>query len=73
MEEHNPTPRRSHRLALKPPLPLEVTSSRRRRSRSAESSKISTSCETSSSHKPELAQVVSTHPDSSTIVETESS
>jgi len=36
MEEHNPTPRRSRRLALKPPLPLEVTSSRRRRSKSAQ-------------------------------------
>jgi len=36
MEEHNPTPRRSRRLDLKPPLPLEVTSSRRRRSKSAQ-------------------------------------
>ena len=73
MEEQNPFPRRSHRLALKPPLPPEVTSGRRRRSRSAKSSTIRTSSETSFSNKPELAQVVSTHPGSSTVVETESS
>ena len=70
MEEQNPFPRCSHRLALKPPLPPKVTSGRRRRSRSAESSTIRTSGETSFSHKPELAQVVSTHPGSSTVIET---
>ena len=72
MEEHNPTPHRSRRLALKPPLPLEVISTRRRRSRSAESSTIRTSGETSF-FNPELAQIVSTHPGSFTVVETESS
>ena len=66
MEEHNPTTRRSRRLASKPPLPSEVTSGRRRRLRYAESSTIRTSGETSFSHKPELAQVVSTYPGSST-------
>ena len=73
MEEQNPFPGRSHRLALKSPLPLEVTSGRRRRTRFSESSTIHTSGETSFSHKPELAQVFSTHPSSSTVVETESS
>ena len=55
MEEQNPIPRFSRRLALKPPLPPEVTSGRRRRSRSVESSTIRTSGETSFSNKPELA------------------
>ena len=73
MEEQKPFPCRSRRLMLKPPLPTEVTSGRRRRSQSSESSTIHTSGETSFSHKPELAQVVSTHPGSSTVVETESS
>ena len=68
MEEQNPFPRCSRRLALKPPLPPEVTSGRRRRSRFVESSTIHTSRETSFSNKPKLAQVVSTHPSSSTIV-----
>ena len=72
MEEHNPTPRRSRRLALKPPLPPEVTPGRRRHSRSTESSTIRTSAETSSL-QPELAQVISTIPGSSIIVETENS
>ena len=72
MEEHNPTPCHSRRLALKPPLPPEVISGGRRRSRSTKSSTIRTSRE-KSSFKPELAQIVSTHPSSSTIVETESS
>ena len=72
MEEQNPIPRHSHILALQPPLPLEVTSGRQRRSRSAESSTIRTSGKTSS-FKPELAQIVSTHPGSFTIVETKSS
>ena len=72
MEEQNLVPRRSCRLALKPPLPLEVTSGRRRRSRSVESSTIRTSGETSS-FKPELAQIVSTHPGLSTVVKTKSS
>ena len=67
MEEHNPTPRCSCTLALKPPLPMEVTFGRRRRSRYAESSTIRTSGETSS-FKPELAQIVSTHPGSFTVV-----
>ena len=65
-------PCRSRRLALKPPLPLKVISGRRRQSQSAESSTICTSGETSS-FNPELAQIVSTHPSSSTVVETESS
>ena len=73
MEEQNPFPSHSRRLVLKPPLPLEVTSGRRRQSRSAESSTICTSGETSFSHKPELAQVVSSHPGSSIVVEIESS
>ena len=73
MEEQNTFPIRSHRLALKAPLPPEVTSSRRRRSRSVESRTIRTSGETSYSHKPKLAQVVSTHPSSSTVFKTESS
>ena len=73
MEEQNPSPRRSCRLALKPPLPPEVTSGRRRRSRSDESSTIRTSGETLFSHRLELAQVVSTHPGSSTIIYMESS
>ena len=72
MEEHNPIPHRSRRLALKPPLPLEVTSGKRRRSRSAESSRIHTSRETSSFNL-ELAQIVSTHPSSFTTVEMKSS
>ena len=72
MEEHNPTPFFSRRLALKPPLPPEVTSRRRRQSRSTESSTIRTSGETYS-FKPDLAQIVSTHPDSFTVVETKSS
>ena len=72
MEEQNPTPLHSRRLALKPPLPPEVTSGRRRRSQSAESSTIRTSGE-KSSFKPELAQIVSTHTSLSTVVETESS
>ena len=72
MEEHNPTPFFSRRLALKPPLPPEVTSGRRRRSRSTESSTIHTFGETSY-FKPELAQIVSTHPGSYTVIETESS
>ena len=69
----NHFPRRSRRLALKPPLLLEVTSGRRRRSQSTESSTIRTSGETSLSHKPELAQFDSTHLDSSTVVKMESS
>ena len=73
MEEQNPFPHRSRRLALKPPLPPKVTSSRRRRSRSSKSSTICTSSETSLSHKPMLAKVVSTHHDSSTVVEMETS
>ena len=72
MEEQNPIPHRSRRLAKKPPLPSEVTSGRRRRSRSTESSTICTFGETTS-FKPELAQIVSTHPGSFTVVETESS
>ena len=72
MEEQNPIPRRSRRLALKTPLPLEVTSGMRRRSRSVESSIIRNSGETSS-FKLELAQIVSTHPGSFIVVETESS
>ena len=68
MEEQNPFPRHSCRLALKPPLQPEVTSGRRRRSRSAESSTIRTSSETSVSHNPELSQFVSTHLGSSTVV-----
>ena len=67
MEEQNPIPRRSRILALKPPLPPEVISGRRRRSRFAESSTIHTSGETSS-FKLELAQIVSTHPGSFTVV-----
>ncbi|WP_208081123.1 hypothetical protein, partial [Bacteroides uniformis] len=70
MEEHNPIPHRSCRLALKQPLPPEVTSGRRRRSRYAESSTICTSRETSFSHKPELDQVDSKHLGSSTVVGT---
>ena len=73
MEEQNIFSHRSRRLALKPPLPPEGTSGRRRQSRSIESSRIHTSGEISFSHKPELAQVVSTNPSLSTIVETESS
>ena len=73
MEQQNPFPHRSRRLALKPPLPLEVTSGRRRRSHSTKSSTTRTSGETSSSHKPEFAQVVSTHPGLSIVVEVESS
>ena len=72
MEENNPTSLHSRRLALKPPLPLEVISGRRRRSRSTESSTIRTSGETSS-FEPGLSQIVSTHPGSSTVVEKESS
>ena len=72
MEEKNPFPRRLRILSLKPPLPLEVTSGRQRRSRSAESSTIRTYGETSY-FKPELAQIVSTHPGSSSVIETESS
>ena len=67
MEEQNPFPRRSRRLALKPPLPPEVTYGRQRQSRSVESSTIRTSSETSY-FKPELAQIVSTHPGSFTVV-----
>ena len=59
MEEQNPFPRRSCRLALKPPLPLEATSGRRRRHHSTETSTISTFGATSFSHIPELSQVVS--------------
>ena len=73
MEEKSPFPCRSRRLALKPPLPPEVTSGRQRRSQFAESSTIHTSGETSFSHKQELAQVVSTHLGLSTVVETKSS
>ena len=73
MEEQNPFPRRSRRLALKPPLPPEVTSGWRRRYHSTETSTISASGEASSSHIPESAQVVSTNPGSSTVVDTESS
>ena len=72
MEDKIPIPRHSHRLDLKQPLPPEVISSRRRRSQSAESSTMRTFGETSS-FKPELAQKFSTHPNSSTVVETESS
>ena len=61
MEEEHPFPCRSRRIALKPPLPPEVTSSRRRRHRSTETSTFSTFGEASSSHIPESAQVVSTH------------
>ena len=71
MEEKNPIPHHSHRLALKPPLPPEVTSGRRRRSRSSESSTICTSGKTSY-FNPELAQIVSTHPGSFTVVKMES-
>ena len=46
---------------------------RSRRHHSTETSTISTSSEASSSHIPKLAQVVSTNPGLSTIVETESS
>ena len=73
MEEKNPFPHRSHRLALKPPLPPEVTLSRRRRHHSTKTSIISTYGETSSSHIPESKKVVSTHPGSSIVVKTESS
>ena len=72
MEEHNPTPHCSRRLALKPPLPPEVISGRWRRSRSPESSTICTSGE-KSSFNPELAQIVSTHLSSFTVVKIESS
>ena len=72
MEEHNPTPHHLHRLALKPHLPPEVTSGRRRRSRSAESSTCCTSAETSS-FQMELAQEIYTQPGSSIIFETKSS
>ena len=72
MEEKNPIPHRSHRLALKPPLPLEVTSGRQRQSRSVESSTICTSRKTSS-FKPELAKKFCTHISSLTVFETESS
>ena len=72
MEEKNPIPRHSRRLALKPHLPPEVTYGRRRQSRSVESSTIHTSGETSS-FKLELAQIVSTHLGSFTVVEMESS
>ena len=67
MEEQNPFPRRSRRLALKLPLPLEVISSRRSRSRSTKSSTICMSAKTLSL-QPELAQVISTHPGSSIVV-----
>ena len=50
MEEQNNFPRRSHILALKPPLPLEVTPGRRRRHQSTETSTIGTSSEASSYH-----------------------
>ena len=73
MEEQNLFPLHSRRLALKPHLPPKVTFGRQRRSRSTKSSTIHTFGETSFSHKPELAQVVSTHLGSFTIVETESS
>ena len=73
MKEPNNFPRHSRRLALKLSLPPKVTSGRRRRSRSTESSTIRNSSETSYFHKPELAQVVSTHLGSSTVVKTESS
>ena len=73
MEEKNPFPRHSHRLALKPPLPPKVTPGQRRRHHSTKTSTISTSVETSSSHIPELAQVVSTNLGLSTVVETNSS
>ena len=73
MEEQNPFPCHSRRLALKPPLPPEVTPCWQRRHHSTETSTISTSGEASSSHILELAQVVSTHPGSSTAVETKSS
>ena len=46
---------------------------RSRRHRSIETNTISTSSEASYSHIPELAQVVSTNPGSSTVVETKSS
>ena len=73
MEEQNPFHCRSHRLALKPPLPLEFTSMWRRRHHSIETNTSSTYGETTSYHIPELAQVVSKHLGSSTVVETESS
>ena len=73
MQEQNPFPLHSRRLALKPPLPPEVTLGRRRRHHSTETSIISTSGEASYSHIPESTQVVSTNPSLSTIVEKESS
>ena len=73
MEEGNPFPRRSRRLALKPPLPLEVTSAQRRKHHSTKTYTISTSGEASYSHILDLAQVVSKNLGSSTVVETESS
>ena len=73
MEEQNTFPCHSCRLAFKPPLPPEVTFGRRRRSQSLESSTIRTFGEKSFSNKSELAQVVSTHPGLSTVVETDSS
>ena len=73
MEEQNSFPHRSHRLALNPPLPPEVTYGKRRRSHSAESSTIRTPGETSSSNIPELAHFISTHIGSSPVVKTKSS
>ena len=58
-------------LALKQPLPPEVTPGRRRRQNSNESSTVSTSREASSSHIPKLTQVFSTYLSFFTFVETE--
>ena len=70
--EH-PFPYHSRRIAKKPHLPPKSSSSRKMWHRSTEFSTISTHGATSSSHIPELEQVVFTNPSSSNIVKTESS
>ena len=73
MEEEHHFPCHSCRITLKPPLPLEAISSRRRRPHSTETNTISTSGASSSSHLPKLSRVVSTHPGLSIVIEMESS
>ena len=73
MEKEHPFPRRLHRIALKPPLLPETISGHLRRHHSTETSTISTSGVTSSSHIPESAQFFSRNLGSSTVVEMESS
>ena len=73
MEEQNTFPHNLRRIALKPPLPPEVTLGLKRRHHSTETNTIGTFGEASSSHIPKLAQVVSTNPGLSTVFETESS